>query len=1227
MHILIRQTDEATESPFQAEISFDGGAPANIAVSDPFNETEENRLEWYFEEWLRYPFMRTVKAKNAAQSVTAYGETLFEQVFKADADIYAAYKEAIKYEGGFSQLQIEVKGSPAFHRLHWESLKDPHHPTPLAVEAPFVRGNLKRSQFEARVRPAPTLNVLLVVARPYGRRDVSYRTIARPLVEGTRNSAVPVNIDIVRPGTFAALRDQLNKTRTTHGDGYYQLVHFDLHGTLVAHETQGGSAPTDAVLQYAADDAFTEHTAYLAFDGTEVGQPERVTAQAVADLLMSHQVPIVVLNACQSAKQADVATETSLGSHLMRAGVQMVVAMGYSVTVTAAKMLMQTLYKQLFAETSLEMAVRQGRYTLYNEKERQAYFDQKVKLEDWMLPVLYRNRPVRLRKARFETLEAENAFYAGRAGQYRAPRPEFGFVGRDVDILEIERRLLRDARSNLLLLRGMGGVGKTTLLRHLMEWWQTTGFVTRVVYFGYDEKAWTTEQIIDGIGRVLLGDAHYNRELQPLMPDARQQKLVDKLRAERHLLVLDNLESITGTNLAVLNTLDAQEQARLRDFVQALVGGRTLVLLGSRGGEAWLLGSQVDNLTYRLPGLDAEAASTLAERILERYDKTAYHSDDAFRELLKLLDGYPLALEVVLANLQRQTPADVLAALQKADVAIDPNAEGGDKTTSIVQCIEYSHSNLSPAAQELLLCLAPFTGVVNTSLLGSYVAALQQQPELAHLDHSLWQEVLQEAVNWGLMTPHEIGGGYLRLQPVFPYFLKTRLGGEGGGRKDEGGRQVAIEAAFRAHYDGIGGALAQMIKSKEAQERQVGQALIDVEYENLLTAVRIALISSSEFYQAFSALYEYLLLNQDRTRLDLCEMVMSAQSNYSNEQIEGEIGQDFYLVLARQSRSYLELKRYDDSKNGYEAALALVKQFKQMQPELQANWEAIMYHQLGSVAQEQRQWDAAEAYYQQALTIFREFNDRYSQATVLHQLGIVAQAQRQWDSAEAYYQQALTIFREFNDRHPQATVLHQLGMVAQAQRQWDAAEAYYQQALTIYREFNDRYSQASTLHQLGRVAEEQRQWDSAEAYYQQALTIKREFNDRYEQAGTLHQLGSVAEAQRQWDAAEAYYQQALTIYREFNDRYSQASTLIGLGVIAENREQFAQAADYHFQAAEIYAPNQDYNLSYATRGLARVWQAAQAQSSPLAAAIVRRLAALFDETPENVEQLLREASS
>ena len=84
------------------------------------------------------------------------------------------------------------------------------------------------------------------------------------------------------------------------------------------------------------------------------------------------------------------------------------------------------------------------------------------------------------------------------------------------------------------------------------------------------------------------------------------------------------------------------------------------------------------------------------------------------------------------------------------------------------------------------------------------------------------------------------------------------------------------------------------------------------------------------------------------------------------------------------------------------------------------------YHQLGIVAQEQRQWEQAEQYYKEALAIYVEFQDRYSQARTYHQLGRVAQEQRQWAQARDYFLKALDTFAEFQDQHSLVIVLRSL---------------------------------------------------------------------------------------------------------------------------------------------------------------------------------------------------------
>jgi len=83
----------------------------------------------------------------------------------------------------------------------------------------------------------------------------------------------------------------------------------------------------------------------------------------------------------------------------------------------------------------------------------------------------------------------------------------------------------------------------------------------------------------------------------------------------------------------------------LRSFLADLARGRTLVLLGSRGGEDWLAKGTFDDNVYDLGGLDDEAASTLADRILERNHATKYRKDEQEQEnlqkLIRVLNGFP----------------------------------------------------------------------------------------------------------------------------------------------------------------------------------------------------------------------------------------------------------------------------------------------------------------------------------------------------------------------------------------------------------------------------------------------------------------------------------------------------------------------------------------------------------------------------------------------------------
>ncbi len=174
----------------------------------------------YFEKPLSLLFTNETRFEKAAASLPSYGEDLFKQIF---SEFHAQYRKAIQT----TDLEIEMIGSPAFHQLHWETLKNPKQAQPLALHHPMTRKPVCSLPPMTVGQASPTISVLLVVARSNGQHESGYSTISQPLVETLHQAQLPVGIDILRPGTYRALGNHLETTTAQHGKGYYHVIHFD----------------------------------------------------------------------------------------------------------------------------------------------------------------------------------------------------------------------------------------------------------------------------------------------------------------------------------------------------------------------------------------------------------------------------------------------------------------------------------------------------------------------------------------------------------------------------------------------------------------------------------------------------------------------------------------------------------------------------------------------------------------------------------------------------------------------------------------------------------------------------------------------------------------------------------------------------------------------------------------------------------------------------------------
>jgi hypothetical protein len=223
---------------------------------------------------------------------------------------------------------------------------------------------------------------------------------------------------------------------------------------------------------------------------------------------------------------------------------------------------MPVLYRRIVNGDELAIAVTAARRELRDHRARQAYFGHELELEDWLLPVMFRQRRLHI-QLRDMTAEEYERFHERQASVADEPPTEYGFVGRDLDIQAIEHKLLATQDSNELLVQGMAGAGKSSLLNHLAWWWQRTNLVEHVFRFSYEDRAWTSNQIVREIRQQLMSPAD-NARSHSLSADAQAEQVAGLFRANRHLLILDNAESITAAPATIPHSLNVDDQVKLK---------------------------------------------------------------------------------------------------------------------------------------------------------------------------------------------------------------------------------------------------------------------------------------------------------------------------------------------------------------------------------------------------------------------------------------------------------------------------------------------------------------------------------------------------------------------------------------------------------------------------------------------------------------------------------------
>ena len=1041
----------------------------SVTFTHPFDEQALADLRWYLEEYLRFPY--GIFPDNAAkieQKFQDWGEQLFELVFRS-SEKAREFFQAATYEGLHQCELVITSDSPEVLNLPWELL---YSQSDRQFLAPSLAG-MSRSLSEYAVRaemsdlPQDKLNILLVIARPYGEKDIALRTIARPLLEALSNIRQKVNLKVLRPPSFEQFERELNAHR-----GFYHIVHFDGHG------------------DFDPDSVGFQHTlgaggqGLLVFEKND-GSPDIVTAAQIAQNLADCRVPIFVLNACKSAQEGEEKF-SSVATRLVSLGAKGVVAMAYSVYAQAAKHFMGRLYGELAAGATLDSAVAAGRKDVLNKPQRPSPKGDKP-LQDWLVPVLYQQEsytPFTPTTTDTDVLDIEAFLEPTVSNLVGFPEEgAYGFIGRDYDILRLERAF---RQNNIVLLQGMAGVGKTELACGFARWLEETQGRTGKMFFLSFEQGATLSNVVNQVGRDVWGDkfSQYRAEQQ-------QQAVLKYLKTQPSLLIWDNFEPVAGFPAGNEPLLNASERDTLQRFLKELRGGKSWVLITSRREERWL------DCGYRLvdlQGLREQDVEELAAKILQTAGVDRAKLSSEYLELLKLLGGHPFSLRVVLPHLKTEKPKQLIEALRQGLDRLDGTPEKV-REKSLAVSLDYSFAKLPERARRHLPFLALFSERVNADLLHTFSSNPDDEDGQAYravfgenLQKADWLGLLNEAAEAGILE--HLGSTIYKIHPALPWYLRQRLSEQHAAQEvSELEKKLLV---FYAYF-------ADNYRKELISNAELASFVLRVEEPNLLQNLRLAeqqqswrdaqaiLQALGEVYKRIGRKPEFKSLRQ--------RALKQIGIHLAEAKVKGQDAFDFWMYLRGVDAN--EALAASDLEGARAIHQEILDELTSLNDSSVNDKIAVAYHNLGVVAQEQRRFDEATAFYNKALQIYEDAGDFYKAASDYHQLGRVAQHQRRFDEATAFYNKALQIKEDAGDFYNAASEYHHLGMVAQEQRRFDEATAFYNKAFEIVEQFQDWRKVSSTLSQWGNLLEIQEKWAEALQIYIHAFAIDLEHNEEW----------------------------------------------------------------------------------------------------------------------------------
>lgn len=1130
----------------------------------PIGPIEAEELRWYLEKYAIWPSHYFAdRAHKVEVDLVRWGQQLHEvamppaqreKVMQAWAriDAHAGRRFSVlvdtSVEAGASEEDIRVAQEAATRLLGlpWELLHDGQRFLFQGARPVRVRRRLPGTEvFDVPVVATP-IRILLVSARPDDDACgyIDHRVSALPLVDAMESLPGLVELEVLNPPTLKALGDALDRARAARAP--YHVVHFDGHGVYDRHVGLGG-------LCFEAEN----DTGKLDKRGHAV-----VYTRDLGQLLRDHRIPLVCLEACQSA-QAEQASE-SVASELLKVGVASVVAMSHSVLVETARRFVGAFYAALADGKRVGDAMLTGQRTLKDDSFRGSIFRTgELRLQDWFVPVLFQEKDDPQLFTVVPAQQTVDDFQTALRRRLGAlpPVPQTGFVGRSRDLLALQRLLHRGRKERYAVVLGQGGEGKTTLVAEFARWMVRSQQIHRAAFVSVEGlERNIAESVLDTLGQQLLKHGFSTQADCHGSVEQATQQIERALCEQSTLLVLDNMESVLlPPYLAELTpeALSAEAHAELQTILalaeSLLRVGDTRLIFTSREP----LPAPFDAPRHRreLRRLDHDDAVKLVERTLNAENEdgdTAGVSDAERVQIEALVDevhGHARTLALLAPALRTRGVETTRTALVALMAEMDQRFPGS-RERSVFASVALSLRRLSPEHQQRVRALGVFHGSVDLDVLA----------RMMEWDKADAVALAVELVRTGLATPNPYD--HLSLNPSLCPYMQAQL-------------EAAEHAALTARWATTMRGYVTFLCKQRFQSAELAATLTGLELANLL-----ALLSSIEQTGDAEATIDLstglygLLQNLGRPRL----LTRLAQVRDAATAALGEAWSHARFEATRIRIEQL-LADGDDRRAAIDGAQELLQRARAAGEQAYPGADYDLAGACWLLGRTLQLSGGAE----QALPLLAEARQRFEVVEREHagsgaarmasvciaEQGDCLRSLGRYDLAATAYEDSIRNAVKRGDIRGIAVGKFQLGTVRLVQEQHHEAFAAYQEAIERFTALDELSNVAAVWHQIGMAYADAGQAGAAEDAYRTSLAIKTRLGDTAGQAATLGQLGGLyAIALDRLEEAVAFYRQAVDIHAdrghaagEGRQRNNLGAALCKLGRLDEARQEIRRAME------------------------------------------------------------------